>query len=134
MTVASSRPLIPIQPSWPTDSRAPGEQRRDLRGINSDRFWNGASPPSTPATKPCTSRAEISRSQDWRFCFSWRCGHVGVHAEGNTARLEEQWRRGGACPLHVHVGRRRELFEELRRLQLPFMTADPAVLAPLLHR
>ena len=27
-----------------------------------------------------------------------------------------------------------KLFEELRRLQLPFMTADPAVLAPLLQR
>jgi quercetin dioxygenase-like cupin family protein len=27
-----------------------------------------------------------------------------------------------------------KLFEELRRLQLPFMTAEPAVLAPLLQR
>jgi quercetin dioxygenase-like cupin family protein len=27
-----------------------------------------------------------------------------------------------------------KLFEELRRLQLPFSTADPAVLAPLLHQ
>ena len=27
-----------------------------------------------------------------------------------------------------------KLFEELKRLQLPFMSADPAVIAPLLHR
>ena len=27
-----------------------------------------------------------------------------------------------------------KLFEELRRLQIPFMTAEPAVIGPLLHR
>ena len=54
--------------------------------------------------------------QDWRFRFSWQRGHVGIHAEGNSARLEEQWRLGGACTLHVYARGRREAVRRIKTI------------------
>ena len=41
---------------------------------------------------------------------------VGIHAEGNTARLEEQWRQGGACTLHVYARGRREAVRRIKTI------------------